>query len=77
MGIALTIIAYDTRLASLTSFEEQETGMNFEQMLEKASEELQAVMKGFAPSSESALQRVYESTLTQTADLRKRPLHDD
>ena len=57
MGIALTIIAYDTRLASLTSFEEQETGMNFEQMLEKASEELQAVMKGFAPSSESALQR--------------------
>jgi hypothetical protein len=57
MGIALTIIAYDTRLASLTSFEEQETGMNFEQMLEQASEELQAVMKGFAPSSESALQR--------------------
>ena len=71
MGIALTIIAYDT-LPSISDFlEEQETGMNFEQMLEQASEELQAVMRDFALSPNRPSKEVYESTLTQREELRK------
>jgi len=71
MEIALTVIAYDT-VPSISGFlEEQETGMNFEQMLEQASEELQSVMKGFALPPNRPSQEVYESMLAQREDLRK------
>jgi Asp-tRNA(Asn)/Glu-tRNA(Gln) amidotransferase A subunit family amidase len=71
MEIASTIIAYDT-LHSFSGFlEEQGTGMNFEQMLEQASEEIQAVIKGFAWPPNRPSQEVYESMLVQREDLRK------
>jgi indoleacetamide hydrolase len=70
MEIALTIIGYDT-LPSISDFlEEQGTGMNFEQMLEQASEEIQAVIKGFALPPNRPSQEVYESMLVQREDLR-------
>jgi Asp-tRNA(Asn)/Glu-tRNA(Gln) amidotransferase A subunit family amidase len=51
-------------LHSLSGFlEEQGTGMNFEQMLEQASEEIQAVIKGFALPPNRPSQEVYESML--------------
>jgi indoleacetamide hydrolase len=71
MEIASTIIAYDT-LHSFSGFlEEQGTGVNFEQMLEQASEEIQAVIKGFALPPNRPSQEVYESMLVQREALRK------
>jgi indoleacetamide hydrolase len=69
MEIALTIIAYET-LPSISDFlEEQGAGVNFEQMLEQASEGLG--LKGFALPPNRPSQKVYESTLAQREKLRK------
>jgi Asp-tRNA(Asn)/Glu-tRNA(Gln) amidotransferase A subunit family amidase len=69
--IASIIIAYDT-LPSISDFlEEQGTGLNFEQMLEQASEEIQATIKGFALPPNRPSQEVYESMLAKREDLRK------
>ena len=70
MGIASTIIDYET-LPSISDFlEEQGTGVSFEQMLEQASEGF-GVIKGFALPPNRPSQKVYESTLAQREELRK------
>jgi indoleacetamide hydrolase len=73
MEIALTIISYDI-LPSISAFlEEQETGINFEQMLEQASEGLRAGMKRFALPPNRPSEERYESVLAQREKLT--PVH--
>jgi indoleacetamide hydrolase len=75
MEIALTIISYDI-LPSISAFlEEQETGINFEQMLEQASEGLRAGMKRFALPPNRPSEERYESVLAQRENVRRSIRH--
>jgi indoleacetamide hydrolase len=71
MEIALTILSYDL-LPSISAFlEEQETGINFEQMLEQTSEDLRSGMKRFALPPNRPSEERYKSVLAQREDLRQ------
>jgi Asp-tRNA(Asn)/Glu-tRNA(Gln) amidotransferase A subunit family amidase len=71
MEIALSILSYDL-LPSISAFlEEQETGINFEQMLEQVSEDLRSGMKRFALPPNRPSEERYKSVLAQREDLRQ------
>jgi indoleacetamide hydrolase len=75
MEIALAIISYEI-LHSISAFlEEQGVGMNFEQMLEQASERLQAGMRHFALPPNRPSKERYESVLAQRENLRRSIRH--
>jgi len=71
MGIALTIIAYDTVPGISDFLKEQGADVTFEQMLEQAGEGLQAVMKSVALPPNRPSKEIYESMLGQREELRK------
>jgi indoleacetamide hydrolase len=71
MGIALTIISYDTLPAISDFLEQQGTGVTFEQMLEEAGEGVRGVIKAVALPPNRPKQEVYESMLAQREQLRK------
>jgi Asp-tRNA(Asn)/Glu-tRNA(Gln) amidotransferase A subunit family amidase len=71
MEIALSILSYDL-LPSISAFlEEQETGINFEQMLEQVSEDLRSGMKRFALPPNRPSEERYKSVLARREDLRQ------
>jgi len=71
MGIALTILTYDT-LPGISGFlEQQGTGVTFEQMLEEAGEGVRGVIKAIALPPNRPKQEVYEMMLAQREQLRK------
>jgi mandelamide amidase len=71
MGIALTLIGYDT-LPGISDFlQQQGTGVTFDQMLEQAGEGLRGGIKAFALPPNRPKQEVYESLLAQRELLRK------
>ena len=71
MGVALTIIGYDT-LPGISNFlQQQGTGVTFEQMLEQAGEGVRGVIKAVALPPNRPKQEVYESLLAQRELLRK------
>jgi Asp-tRNA(Asn)/Glu-tRNA(Gln) amidotransferase A subunit family amidase len=71
MGIALTIIRYDT-LPGISDFlQQQGTGVTFEQMLDEAGERVRSVIKAVALPPNRPKQEVYESVLAQREQLRK------
>ena len=71
MGIALTIIAYDT-LPGISDFlKEEGTDVTFEQMLEQVGEGVRAVMKSVALPPNRPSKEIYESMLGQREELRK------
>jgi len=70
MGIALTIIRYDT-LPSISDFlEQQGTGVTFERMLEETGEGVRGAIKRSLPPNRPK-QEVYESMLAQREQLKK------
>jgi indoleacetamide hydrolase len=71
MGIALTIISYDT-LPGISEFlEQQGTGVTFEQMLEQAGDGVRSVIEGTALPPNRPTKEAYESMLGQREELRK------
>jgi len=65
MGVAITIIVYET-MPSISAFlEEQGTGVTFDQMLAQASEGIQGVFKQFALPPNRPTHEVYETMLAQ------------
>jgi indoleacetamide hydrolase len=71
MGIALTIIGYDT-LPGISDFlQKQGTGVTFERMVEEAGEGVRGVIKAVALPPNRPKQEVYESLLAQREQLRK------
>jgi Asp-tRNA(Asn)/Glu-tRNA(Gln) amidotransferase A subunit family amidase len=71
MGIALTIIGYDT-LPGISDFlQQQGTGVTFERMLEETGEGVRSVIKAVALAPNRPKQEVYESMLAQREQLRK------
>jgi indoleacetamide hydrolase len=71
MGIALTIIGYDT-LPGISDFlKEQGADVTFEQMLEQAGEGVRAVIKSVALPPNRPSKEIYESMLGQREELRK------
>lgn len=71
MGVALTIIAYETMPAMSAFLEEQGTGVTFEQMLEQGSQGIQETMKAFALPPNRPTQEAYESMLAKRQEIRK------
>src|SRR5262249_50406691 len=71
MGIALTIIAYDT-LPGISGFlQEQGADVIFEQRLEQAGEGFKEVIKSVALPPNRPSKEIYESILGQREELRK------
>jgi len=71
MGIALTIIGYDT-LPGISDFlQQQGTGVTFERMLEETGEGVRSVIQAVALAPNRPKQEVYESMLAQREQLRK------
>jgi mandelamide amidase len=71
MGIAITIITFET-VASISGFlEQQGTGLSFDQMLKQASEGLQSTMKAFALPPKAPTKEAYEAALGKRQKLRE------
>ena len=70
MGIALTIIRYDTLPGMSDFLQQQGTGVTFEQMLDEAGEGVRGVIKRNLPPNRPK-QEVYELMLAQREQLRK------
>jgi indoleacetamide hydrolase len=71
MGIALTIIGYDS-LPGISEFlEQQGTGVTYEQMLEQAGGGVRGVIEATALPPNRPTKEVYESMLGQREELRK------
>ena len=71
MGIALTIITYDTLPAISDFLQQQSTGVTFDQMLEQTGEGVRGVLKAFALAPNRPKQEVYKSMLAQRKQLKK------
>ena len=71
MGIALTIIGYDTLPAISDFLQQQGTGVTFERMLEETGEGVRGVIKATALPPNRPKQEVYDSMLAQREQLRK------
>jgi indoleacetamide hydrolase len=71
MGIALTVIGYDTLPAISDFLQQQSTGVTFEQMLDEAGVGVRGVIKAVALPPNRPKQEVYESLLAQREQLRK------
>jgi len=71
MGVALTIIAYDTWPAISDFLQQQGTGVTFDQMLEQTGEGVRGIIQAFALAPNRPKQEVYESMLAQREQLKK------
>jgi indoleacetamide hydrolase len=71
MGIALTVIGYDTLPAISAFLQQQGTGVTFEQMLDEAGEGVRGVIKAVALPPNRPKQEVYETLLAQREQLRQ------
>jgi indoleacetamide hydrolase len=71
MGVAITIITYETVPAMSAFLKEQDTGMTFEQMLEQGSQDIQETMKAFALPPNRPTREVYESMLAKRQEIRE------
>jgi mandelamide amidase len=70
MGVTVTIILYET-MPSISAFlEEQGTGISFEQLLDQASEGMQAVFKAIVLPPNRPPQDVYESMLVKREQIK-------
>lgn len=71
MGVAITIITYETLPAMTGYLEQQGTGLTFEQMLEQCSEGMQQTLKAFALPPNRPTREVYESMLAMRQEIRE------
>lgn len=70
MGVTATIILYET-MPSISAFlEEQGTGISFDQLLQQASEGMQAVFKAIVLPPNRPPQDVYESMLVKREQIK-------
>jgi mandelamide amidase len=70
MGVTATIILYET-MPSISAFlEEQGTGISFDQLLQEASEGMQAVFKAIVLPPNRPPQDVYESMLAKREQIK-------
>ena len=70
MGVTATIILYET-MPSISAFlEEQGTGISFEQLLQQASEGMQAVFKAIVLPPNRPPQDVYEAMLAKREQIK-------
>jgi mandelamide amidase len=70
MGIALTIIGYDTLPAISDFLQQQDTGVTFDRMLEETGEGVRTVLKAVALPPNRPKQEAYESMLAQREQLK-------
>jgi Asp-tRNA(Asn)/Glu-tRNA(Gln) amidotransferase A subunit family amidase len=71
MGVAITIIAYETMPAMAAFLEAQGTGVTFDDMRQQASEGIQGAFKAFALPPNRPPQDAYESALAQRQRIRE------
>jgi mandelamide amidase len=71
MGVAITIIAYETVPAITAFLEAQGTGVTFDHMLQQASEGIQGTFKAFALPPNRPTQEAYEAALAQRQRIRE------
>jgi len=71
MGVAITIITYETMPAMSAFLEQQGTGLTFDQMLEQCSPGMQQTLKAFALPPNRPARDVYESMLAKRQEIRE------
>jgi mandelamide amidase len=71
MGVAITIIAYETMPAIAAFLEAQGTGVTFDHVLQQASEGIQGAFKTFALPPNRPAPEAYESALAQRQRIRE------
>jgi mandelamide amidase len=71
MGVAITIIAYETMPAIAAFLEAQGTGVTFDQMLQQASAGIQGTFRAFALPPNRPTQEAYEAALAQRHRIRE------
>ena len=71
MDVAVTISAFETMPAISKFLEVQSTGVNFDQLLQQASEGIQGAFKTFALTPNRPTQDAYKSALAQRQEIRE------
>lgn len=71
IGVASTIIAYETMPAIAAFLEAQGTGVTFDQLLQQASESMQGSFKAYALPPNRPTHDAYESALTQRQQIQQ------